>query len=211
MFLTVDDLVKLGLAVLLAGLVGAEREFHDKAAGFRTMILISVGATLFTVFSLRLGGDQDPVRIAAGIVSGIGFLGAGAILRDGRRIAGLTTAATIWLAAAIGMGVGADQWAFTAAATGVILIVLWFFPRLELWIDSLRHTTTYEVVFAAGPDRREELRRLFKDCALRVRNVRLSKSMTGHVYRIDVHGPPLCHEDAVGRLLQHADLLELRA
>jgi uncharacterized membrane protein YhiD involved in acid resistance len=180
MFLTVDDLLKLGLAVLLARLVGAEREFHDKAAGLRTMILISVGATLFTVFSLSLGGDQDPVRIAASIVSGIGFLGA-------------------------------DQWAFTAAPTGVILVVLLFFPRLELGVDSLRHTTTYEVVFRLGADRREELQRPFGDCRLRVRNVRLSKSSAGHVYRIDVYGPPRCHEQAVGELLQHADLLELRA
>lgn len=213
MFLTVDDLTKLGLTVLLAGLVGAEREFHDKAAGFRTMILISVGATLFTVFSLRLAGEAggDPVRIAAGVVTGIGFLGAGAILRDGGRITGLTTAATIWLAAAIGMGVGADEWAFTAAGTGIILVVLLLFPRVEFWIDGLRHTATYEVVFAGGPDRREELRGLFGDCRLRVRGVRLAKSSAGLVYRFDVTGPPRCHEEAVGKLLQHSDLLELRA
>jgi putative Mg2+ transporter-C (MgtC) family protein len=212
MFLTVDDLAKLGLAVVLAGLVGAEREFHDKAAGFRTMILISVGATLFTVFSLRLAGEVggDPVRIAAGVVTGIGFLGAGAILRDGGRITGLTTASTIWLAAAIGMGVGAGQWAFTTAATGIILVVLLLFPRVEFWIDNLRHTTTYEFVFAGGPDRREAIRRLFSDCGLRVRGVRLATSAVGYVYRVEVSGPPRCHDDVVGKLLAHEELIELR-
>ena len=76
-----EDVLKILLAVLIGGLIGAEREYRDKAAGFRTIILICVGATLFTILSFRLGGDGDPTRIAANIVSGVGFLGVGAILR----------------------------------------------------------------------------------------------------------------------------------
>jgi putative Mg2+ transporter-C (MgtC) family protein len=211
MFLTVDDLAKLGLAMLLAGLVGAERSFHDKAAGFRTMILISVGATLFTLISLNMGGAEDPARIAANIVSGIGFLGAGAILRDRGRITGLTTAATIWLAAAIGMGVGAGQWALTTAATGVVLIVLLLFPPVEIWIDSLRHTASYEVVFPPGPDRGEDLLRLFSESRLRVRSVRRTKSPSGQVYRFEVYGSPRRHDEVVGKLLLLEELVELRS
>jgi len=78
MTMILEDVIKLLLAILIGGLIGAEREFRDKAAGFRTIIFICVGATLFTLFSLKLGGDEDPVRIAANIVSGVGFLGAGA-------------------------------------------------------------------------------------------------------------------------------------
>jgi putative Mg2+ transporter-C (MgtC) family protein len=208
--LTLQDLLQLGLAVLLAGLIGAEREFHDKAAGFRTLILISVGAYLFTVISLRLGGREDPVRIAAGIVAGIGFLGAGAILRDGGRVTGLTTAATIWLAAAIGMGIGAGEAPLTVLTTVVILTILMLFPRLEFWIDSLRHSTSYEVVLPAGPDRRDELLALFSECRLRVRRIKRSRYPSGQVYTFDVHGSPRRHEEAVGRLLQLPDLIELR-
>lgn len=90
------------VAILIGGLIGAEREFHEKAAGFRTITFICLGSTLFTMLSLELGGARDPVRIAASIVTGIGFIGAGVILRDGGRIVGLTTASTIWISAALG-------------------------------------------------------------------------------------------------------------
>ena len=102
-----ENLIKLGLAVLVGGIVGAEREFQDKAAGFRTIILITVCSALFTIFSISMDPDNSRTRIAANIVTGIGFLGAGAIVREGGRIAGLTTAATIWLSSALGMGIGA--------------------------------------------------------------------------------------------------------
>jgi putative Mg2+ transporter-C (MgtC) family protein len=80
MTIMLEDVIKLLLAVLIGGLVGAERKFHEKAAGFRTILLICIGATLFTIFSFKLGGSKDPVRIAAYVVVGIGFLGAGVIL-----------------------------------------------------------------------------------------------------------------------------------
>ena len=95
------------LAMLIGGLIGAEREFRDKAAGFRTIIFICVGSTMFTILSAKIGGAQDPSRIAASIVTGVGFIGAGAILQERERVIGLTTASTIWIAAALGMGIGA--------------------------------------------------------------------------------------------------------
>jgi putative Mg2+ transporter-C (MgtC) family protein len=104
MYLSMEDVVKIILAVAAGGLIGLEREFRDKAAGFRTLIFICMGAALFTIFSARLAGTNDPTRIAANIVSGVGFLGAGVILREGGRVIGLTTAATIWLTAALGIG-----------------------------------------------------------------------------------------------------------
>jgi putative Mg2+ transporter-C (MgtC) family protein len=75
------DVIKLLVAILIGGLIGAEREFRDKAAGFRTIIFICVGAALFTMYSIKIGGGEDPVRIAANVVSGVGFLGAGYYVR----------------------------------------------------------------------------------------------------------------------------------
>jgi len=143
--LFVENLIKVGVALLAGGLIGAEREFQDKAAGFRTIILITVGATLFTIFSLSIDPLESGTRIAANIVTGIGFLGAGAIVRDGGKIGGLTTAASIWLAAALGMGIGAGELFFSMAATLVALVVLLAFPRIEVWIGKARETRTYRV------------------------------------------------------------------
>jgi putative Mg2+ transporter-C (MgtC) family protein len=147
MVLTQEDILKLVFAIVIGGLIGAEREFRDRAAGFRTIILICVGATLFTIFSVKLGGVEDPVRVAANIVTGVGFLGAGVLLRDGGRVIGLTTAATIWLSASLGMGIGAADYALTALATAAVLIVLWVFPAIEHRIESAREARTYEVIF----------------------------------------------------------------
>ena len=95
MILNPEDILKILLAVIAGGLIGIEREFRDKAAGFRTLIFICTGACLFTILSAKLA-PNDSVRIAANIVTGVGFLGAGVILRDGGKVIGLTTAAMIW-------------------------------------------------------------------------------------------------------------------
>src|SRR5512143_1099180 len=122
MDILIENLVKLGISILVGGIIGAEREFRDKAAGFRTLILITVGSTLFTIFSMSMEPEGSRTRIAANIVTGIGFLGAGAIVREHGRIGGLTTAATIWLSAALGMGIGAGELIFVVAATSSVII-----------------------------------------------------------------------------------------
>ena len=127
-WITRTELIMLGrlvLAVVLAGLVGYEREQADKPAGFRTHILVGMGAALFTVVSIYgFGGASDPARVAAQIVTGIGFLGAGTIFRSEGLVLGLTTAASIWAVAAIGMAVAVGMYAMSAAATVIMLLVL---------------------------------------------------------------------------------------
>jgi len=115
------------MATAMGAIIGYQRERAAKPAGLRTHILISVGAALFTIASLYgFGIGADPARIAAGIVAGIGFLGAGAIIRrDEGLVAGLTTATTIWAVAAIGLAVGAGLYLVSAVATALILIVLY--------------------------------------------------------------------------------------
>lgn len=123
-----DLVARMALAALLGGLVGVEREYSGHSAGLRTNILVSVGACLFTILSITsfpdAGAGRDTARVAAQIVSGIGFLGAGAVFRDGDRVRGLTTAATIWLMAAIGMACGAGDYFLAVAAVALTLVVL---------------------------------------------------------------------------------------
>ncbi|MGH9051443.1 MAG: MgtC/SapB family protein [Acidimicrobiia bacterium] len=120
-----DAIARLGMAALLSGVVGFEREAAQKAAGLRTHILVGLGAALFGLLSLEGFRAPDPSRIAAQVVTGIGFLGAGAIFREGRLVRGLTTAAGLWTVAAIGLAAGAAMYAVAVAATVVTLIVLY--------------------------------------------------------------------------------------
>jgi putative Mg2+ transporter-C (MgtC) family protein len=130
-----DVAIRLVAAGALGGAIGLEREVREREAGLRTHLLVSVGAALFTLvsaygwsdftFSARSGVTFDPTRIAAQIVTGIGFLGAGAIIRQGLSVRGLTTAATLWLAAAIGMASGAGYWEAAVIATVGAIITLW--------------------------------------------------------------------------------------
>ena len=208
MILMPEDVIKLLLAILIGGVIGAEREFRDKAAGFRTIIFICVGATLFTIFSQKLGGDDDPVRIAANIVSGVGFLGAGAILRGTGRVMGLTTAATIWLAAALGMGIGGGHFAVSGAGAVAILIVLWVFPKIEAWIDRVRDARTYEIVTPVNENKFEELKATFNKCGLRTRRPKRTKSGSDMICRIYAYGTPKCHDQLVAKLFADNDVKE---
>lgn len=163
----VENLIKIGVAVLVGGIIGAEREYQDKAAGFRTIILITLGSALFTIFSLSMDPGFTQTRIASNIVTGIGFLGAGAIVRDGGRIAGLTTAATIWLSAALGMGIGAGQLYFVLAATAITLLVLLAFPKLEARIDKVREARSYRIVLAGNDFKAvDKVQRAIEECSL---------------------------------------------
>jgi putative Mg2+ transporter-C (MgtC) family protein len=132
---SLDVVFRLGLAAVLGGAIGLERELREREAGLRTHLLVAVGAALFTLvsayawtdwtFSAAQGLTFDPTRIAAQVVTGIGFLGAGAIIRQGLSVRGLTTAASLWLVAAIGMAAGAGWWQAATIATAGALLTLW--------------------------------------------------------------------------------------
>jgi putative Mg2+ transporter-C (MgtC) family protein len=122
-----EALLRIALAGVLGGLIGLERELREREAGLRTHLLVAVGAALFTIAgAYGFGGVRtDPTRVAAQIVTGIGFLGAGAIIRQGFSIRGLTTAATLWVVAAVGLACGAGYYSGAAITTGVVLVALW--------------------------------------------------------------------------------------
>jgi len=135
-----EDVLSVILAVVLGVVLGLEREIRGKAAGLRTNTLICLGAAVFTIISERIGGGREasPARIAAQIVTGVGFLGAGAIIRSRGGIHGLTTAATIWMVASIGMACGAGFFLLAVTSTIIALIVLIGLTPLERWVGSLK-------------------------------------------------------------------------
>ncbi|MDH4238429.1 MAG: MgtC/SapB family protein [Phycisphaerae bacterium] len=131
------DVFGIVLAVVLGAAIGVEREFSGKAAGLRTNILICLGAAVFTIISKRMAGENDSLtRIAAGVVTGVGFLGAGAIIQDRGGVHGLTTAATIWFMACLGMACGAGLYELAVISTLIAVFVL---IGLRLIHRSLSH------------------------------------------------------------------------
>jgi putative Mg2+ transporter-C (MgtC) family protein len=163
------DVIKVLLAILVGGLIGLEREFRDKDAGFRTLIFICAGSTLFTIFSLRLSPVGDAGRIAAQIVSGVGFLGAGVILREGGQVRGLTTASTVWLVAALGMGIGMGQFLFSVGAAAIFLFVLFVFPRIEKRIARLSETRIYHVTVEEDRSKLDHIQDYLIDNGLKIK------------------------------------------
>jgi putative Mg2+ transporter-C (MgtC) family protein len=139
-----DNLARLSLAAALGAAIGFERELRDREAGLRTHLLVCLGSALFTIVSaygfreFLTSGDQviraDPTRIAAQIVTGIGFLGAGAIIRQGLSVRGLTTAATLWVAAAIGIAAGAGYYSGAVLGTVVTIVALWPLRIAAHWV-----------------------------------------------------------------------------
>lgn len=162
--------VRILWAVVLGGLVGLEREIRDKPAGFRTIMLICLGACMFALLSDAIGGaDHEHTRIAAQIVSGIGFLGAGAILRDRHGIFGLTTAATIWAVAAVGMAVGFGMLALATVGAFAILLALYVLDAIEQWVGDRRDIQEYDVKTANTDDSLRRINTLFAGAGLQVR------------------------------------------
>jgi putative Mg2+ transporter-C (MgtC) family protein len=163
------------LVIIVGGLIGAEREYRSKSAGFRTMILICLGSFLFTSFSIHItGGTND--RIASNIVTGIGFLGAGVIFKSDNRINGITTAASIWATAALGMGIADGQYTIVLIATGIVLASLFLFTKLETWIDHINQTHNYKIVSLYKPDLLEQYEQMFRQHNLNYKRLKQSKN-----------------------------------
>jgi len=133
----IDFILRLLLAAGLGAVLGLEREMRRKPAGLRTNMLIAVGSALFSLVSIQLGTEGGAAdRVAANIVTGVGFLGGGAILRSGTNVVGMTTAATIWVNAAIGMAAGIGSTMLAISATGITLMVLGVLPPIERYFDE---------------------------------------------------------------------------
>ena len=171
---------KLILAVIVGGLIGAEREYRSKSAGFRTLTLICLGATLFTIFSEWIGGHGTPDRIASNVVVGIGFVGAGVIFKGETihsKVNGITTAAMIWVTAALGMGIGAGHELISLIACGLTLAVLFIFSLLEGWIDRVNQIRNYKIVCDFEDETLHRYEDLFASHHLKFKRSRQTKSI----------------------------------
>jgi putative Mg2+ transporter-C (MgtC) family protein len=187
--------IRLVIAIALGSAVGFERAMRDKPAGFRTNILICLGSCIFTLASLSLiEQGTDRTRIAAQIVSGVGFLGAGAIIRDARGVVGLTTAATIWAMAAIGMSVGFGEYILAFLGAGGVLAVLIALPMLGERFDTQRDVQPYRIVTDKTPDQIDAVERLFKEKSLEIVFKGYFESEGKFVFNIKALGLVSSHE-----------------
>ena len=183
-------MAQLGLAVLLGGAIGFERESKGKPAGLRTNILICMGAALFTVLSSRLappGGDAG--RVAAQVVTGIGFLGAGTILHARGTVLGLTSAATIWLVAAVGMAIGAHLYIEALGTTALAMVVLDGMGFVETWLATRSSRTHLSIAAGPEPGAVEEIETLLRDLGLKLEDCHLRREQGEIVLEVDVLGP----------------------
>lgn len=168
-----EDLTKLLVALVIGAIIGAEREYRTKSAGFRTVILITVGSTLFTIVSNLMSNDG---RVASNIVTGIGFLGAGAIFKEGASVKGLTTATTIWISAAIGMAIGIGQYSLAISVVTIVILVLVGFTWLPTLIDRLNTELVYNFTLdTLNYLHIENLESIFKTSNVKFKCVKQSK------------------------------------
>ena len=201
-------LLKLGLATLLGGVIGLERELSGKPAGLRTNILICIGATLFTVTSIHmlpLGGARgvDASRIPAQIVSGVGFIGAGAILHARGSVTGLTSAATIWVVAAIGVALGAGAYVEGVGTALLVMLVLWGLRSVERLVarqSARSHVFVHARPEASAP---EEIETLVRRTGLDVDRLVIRKENVDLVMELELRGPKRLHDQAMIALLHH--------
>ena len=146
MDIQLETALQLLFSFFIGSAIGLEREYRSKAAGLRTMIMICIGSTIFTEISIAIS-DSSPDRIASNIITGIGFLGAGVIFKDGLSINGITTATTIWIVAALGMAVGAGEYFVALLGSIVVLIVLSLFENIQRLIVRIHQARSYRITF----------------------------------------------------------------
>jgi putative Mg2+ transporter-C (MgtC) family protein len=188
------------VALIFGAIIGAEREYKSKAAGFRTVILIMVGSTLFTIVSQLIGGDD---RVASNIVTGIGFLGAGSIFREGVNVKGMTTATTIWIAAAIGMTIGLGKFSLAFGSLVIVMLVLLSFTWIQRLIEKKNKVETYHITFDAKHTNDDKhLIDLFDTCKLRATCTKNTKINHKKLFVFTVQGPAANHHKLVKMLFE---------
>ncbi len=207
--LLTEDINRMLFALLVGSIIGIEREYRSKSAGLRTMILVCLGSCLFTILSIKIGGEPTPERIAANIVTGIGFLGAGVIFKDDNKVTGITTATTIWMVAALGMAVGAGHFQTAAVSTVIVMVVLVILVYLQKQIETLNQLRNYRIVYNYKKAGFEKYERLFQKFGLKAVRGAQSKShdkITGYWI---VQGAKSNHNRLISALLDDEDIREL--
>ena len=194
MDITYTDLIKILISFSLGALLGLEREYHSKPAGFRTLIMITLGSTVFTILSYRIG-IANPDRLAANIITGIGFIGAGVIFKEGLKVGGLTTAATIWIAAAIGMAVGYGAYYMAGGVAFIVLVTLAILSRLESTLDKLHQVKLYKISYKSNEFSIKELENELTQLRLRFRKYKEMKNQNEITLYYNVDASQACFDN----------------
>lgn len=179
-------LLRLVFAAILSGVIGFEREFHGRAAGFRTHILLCIGSTLIMLTSMHIFDLYsakvaiDPARIAAGVITGIGFLGAGTIMHSKSAVRGLTTAASLWVVAGIGLAVGCGLYYGAVLTTILTMITLMLFSRLEHVMIRRDWYKTIIIESKEGVDQLKSIREIIADCKSEITDFEVDRAKDGN-------------------------------
>lgn len=205
-----DDVLPILFSVLVGGIIGIEREYQLKSAGLRTMILVTLGACIFTMLSRNLGEPGSPDRIAANIITGIGFVGAGVIFKEENRVSGLTTAVTIWICAALGMTIGAGYYQEATIGSVVVFLLLIMFKYIQDVIDRISTRYTYQVTLPYEDGIIDKYEAIFKENGLQ--SMRGKQIRSGEKYTIiwRVQGAAKNHEICTRILLNDTTIDEFK-
>ncbi len=204
-------MLQVGLATLLGGAIGLERELGGKPAGLRTNILICIGSVLYTHLSIAMlsaiagggGTGTDPTRVAGQIVTGVGFIGAGTILHARGAVVGLTSAATIWVVAAIGVALGSGYYLEGIATTLVVLVVLAGLGRVETLVERQAMRSTITIHAHPGPTVLEDLEGLVRRAGLEISAVSSRQENVDLVIDFNIRGSKRLHDQVMITLLHH--------
>lgn len=201
-----QEAAQVSVAFIIGAIIGLEREFRSKPAGFRTMILICVGSCLYTILSKEIGGISTD-RIASNIVTGIGFIGAGVIFKEGITVNGLTTAALIWVTAALGMAVGYHNYPLAIVVAGMVVVALFVLEPVQHFINRFHKVKDYKIrAVGLGNNLNVELEDFFKYHGLSYRCMKFTKDNNDAIYMYRISSPDRNYDLVSQFLLNHQDV-----
>ncbi len=201
-----EEAAQVSVAFILGAAIGVEREVRSKPAGFRTMILISVGSCLYTILS-KESNDVSPDRIASNIVTGIGFIGAGVIFKEGISVNGLTTAALIWITAALGMAVGYHNYPIAIVVTSMVVAALFVLEPVQRFINNLHKVKDYKIhSVSAGNIFRKDFEEFLSNSNVSFRCMKITKEDHNAVYLYRINSPKRNYEAVNQFLLMHPEV-----
>lgn len=201
-----EEAAQVLFAFVIGAIIGLEREFRSKPAGFRTMIIICVGSCLYTILS-KENSSASPDRIASNIVTGIGFIGAGVIFKEGLTVNGLTTAALIWITAALGMAIGYHNYPLTVLVSGMVVIVLFVLEPVQRFINRFHKVKDYRIrTESIGEKFKTELEVFFSKNDMTYRCMKVSKENNDAVYLYRISSPDRNYDAVNHFLLNHREV-----
>lgn len=202
-----EEAGQVSVAFIIGAILGIEREFRSKPAGFRTMILICVGSCVYTILSKELGGLSSSDRIASNIVTGIGFIGAGVIFKEGISVNGLTTAALIWITAALGMAIGYHNYPLAIVVTIIVVIALFVLEPVHRFISRFHKVKDYRIrTVELGTSFKDDLEEFFIKHDLTFRCMKTVKENKDAIYLYRISSPDRNYDLVNHFLLGHHEV-----